>query len=250
MGNRKQPFGYQMVMGEIVPYPAEAELVQHIFRQYRFGATFTTLTAELRDQPIPYDEGKLWNKNMVARILEDQRYTGIDGYPAIIEPDELEQAQRKRATRQAPIQQTAAQKILRRLSGQKATAQMEGQVLELLNTLVAVPEQVQLPGSMPSGQTAETELQREMDQVMRCQPIDEEAAQKLILAIAAARYSAIGSGEYETIRLQRLFSRHQAMTELDANLLQSAVSAIHCRSDGTLDIRLKNDQVIGKGKTA
>lgn len=250
MGNRKQPFGYQMVMGEIVPSPAEAELVQHIFRQYRSGATFRTLTAELRDQPIPYNEGKLWNKNMVARILEDRRYTGVDGYPALIEPDELEQVQRKRAMMQAPVQQTAAQKILRRLSGQKATAQMEGQVLELLNTLVAAPEQIQLPGPMPSGQIAKTELQRELDQVMYCQPIDEEAAKKLVLAIAAARYSAIGSGEYETVRLRRLFSRHQAMAELDAGLLQSAVSVIHCRSDGTLDIRLKNDQVIGKEKIA
>lgn len=250
MGNRKQPFGYQMVMGEIVQNPAEAELVQHIFRQYRSGATFSTLTAELRDQPIAYDEGKLWNKNMVARILEDRRYTGVGGYPSLIEPDELEQVQRKRAIRQAPVQQTAAQKILRRLSGQKATAQMERRTLELLNALIAAPEQIHPPEPMPSGQSAELELQRELDRVMCCQPIDEEATKKLILAIAAARYSAIGSGEYETARLRRLFSRHQAMAELDAGLLQSAVSVIHCRSDGTLDIRLKNNQVIGKEKPA
>lgn len=250
MGNRKQPFGYQMVMGEIVPHPVEAELVQHIFRQYRSGATFSTLTAELREQPIPYDEGKLWNKNMVARILEDRRYTGVGGYSSLIEPDELEQVQRKRAIRQAPVQQTAAQKILRRLSGQKATAQMERWTLELLNALIAAPEQIHPPEPMLSGQIVEQELQQKLDQVMCCQPIDEEAAKKLILVIAAARYSAIGSQEYETARLQRLFSRHQAMTELDVDLLQSAVSAIHCRSDGTLSIQLKNDQVIGKGKTA
>ena len=250
MGNRKQPFGYQMVMGEIVPNPAEAELVRHIFQQYCSGATFSTLTAELREQPVPYDEGKLWNKNMVARILEDRRYTGTDGYPALIEPDELEQVQRKRAIMQAPVQQTAAQKLLRRLSGQKATAQMEGQILALLNALIAAPEQIHPPEPVPSGQSAEPELQRELDRVMCCQPIDEEAAKKLILAIAAARYSAIGSGEYETIRLRRLFSRHQAMTKLDADLLQSAVSAIHCCSDGTLSIRLKNDQVIERRKTA
>ena len=249
MGNRKQPFGYQMVMGEIVPHPAEAELVQHIFRQYLSGATFNSLTTELRDQPIPYDDGKLWNKNMVARILEDRRYTGNGSYPALIQSDELEQVQRKRVIRQAPVQQTAAQKILRRLSGQTATRQMEGQILKLLNTLIAAPEQIRPPEPEHSGQSAEPELQRELNRVMSCQPIDEEAAKKLILAIAAARYSAIGSGEYETTRLRRLFSRHPPMQELDADLLQSAVSAIHCRSGGTLDIRLKNDQVIGKGKT-
>lgn len=39
MGNRKLPFGYQMTMGEIVIHPAEAELVEKIFRRYAEGAS-------------------------------------------------------------------------------------------------------------------------------------------------------------------------------------------------------------------
>lgn len=80
MGNRKQPFGYRVVMGEIVIHPQEAELVEHIFRKYLAGAAFSTLVEELREQSIPYNEGKVWNKNMVARILEDERYTGEHDY--------------------------------------------------------------------------------------------------------------------------------------------------------------------------
>ena len=76
MGNRKQPFGYRVVMGEIALHPQESKLVEYIFQQYLAGATYNTLVEELREQAIPYDEGKLWNKNMVARILEDSRYTG------------------------------------------------------------------------------------------------------------------------------------------------------------------------------
>lgn len=38
------------------------------------------LTEALRQQDVPYDEGRLWNKNMVARILADTRYTGEKGY--------------------------------------------------------------------------------------------------------------------------------------------------------------------------
>ena len=37
------------------------------------------LTEAFRQQDIPYDEGHLWNKNMVARILADTRYTGEKG---------------------------------------------------------------------------------------------------------------------------------------------------------------------------
>ncbi|WP_368076363.1 recombinase family protein [Flintibacter sp.] len=62
MGNRKQPFGYRVIMGEIVIHPQETELVEHIFRKYLAGATFSTLVEELREQSIPYSEGKVWNK--------------------------------------------------------------------------------------------------------------------------------------------------------------------------------------------
>ena len=73
MGNRKQPFGYQMQFGTVVVQPQEAGLVQYIFQQYILGASFQELVSALRNQTVPYDSGKLWNKNMVARILENER---------------------------------------------------------------------------------------------------------------------------------------------------------------------------------
>ena len=100
-----------------------------------------------------------------------------------------------------------------------------------------------------SPQSNHWQLQRELDDVMAQQPIDEDAAQKLILAIASAQYSAIGNEEYETARLQRVFAQAQPMTELDAELLQSTVSAIFTTSNGALAIRLKNNYVIGTSET-
>ena len=111
------------------------------------------------------------------------------------------------------------------------------------------PVMVRNRGEKEMYYTPEQALQRELDSVMEQQPIDEGAAQKLILAIAAAQYSAINPNQYETIRLRRLFSKHEPMTELDAKLLQSSVSAILCYSNGTLDIQLKNHQMIGRSET-
>ena len=219
MGNRKQPFGYRVVMGEIALHPQESKLVEYIFQQYLAGATYNTLVEELREQSIPYDEGKLWNKNMVARILEDSRYTGECGYPPVIDREALENALEKRSAKQTAAPKTDTQKLLRRFSGRPSPARMERQVLN---------------------------LQRELDKVMECQPSDENAAKALILSIAAAQYSAVASREYETVRLRRVFSGRQPMTALDAELLQSSVSAIHCHNDGSLNIKLKNGQVIGK----
>ena len=73
MGNRKQPFGYRMTLGEITIQPEEAELVRFIFQGYSTGATLGELTKALCRQEIPYYEGRTWNKNMVSRILEDSR---------------------------------------------------------------------------------------------------------------------------------------------------------------------------------
>ena len=246
MGNRKQPFGYRVVMGEIALHPQESKLVEYIFQQYLAGATYNTLVEELREQSIPYDEGKLWNKNMVARILEDSRYTGERGYPPVIDREALEKTLEKRSAKQTAAPKTDTQKLLRRFSGRPSTARMERQVLDLLNSLIVLPEQLRLPATAPPDRSAERTLQRELDKVMERQPIDEDAAKALILSIAAAQYEAVGSSEYETVRLRRVFSGRQPMTALDAGLLQSAVSVIHCHSDGTLNIQLKNGQVIGK----
>lgn len=245
MGKRKQPFGYRMKMGEIVLHPQEANLVAHIFQQYIAGATFNTLVQELKDQPIPYYEGKAWNKNMVARILEDRRYTGESNYPAIIQMETLERALVKRCAKQAHNQKTDAQKLLCRLSGHTATERTEQQVLNLLNSLIRNPDLIKLPCAVSPIPSDKLQLQRELDAVMGCQPIDEDAAQKLILDIAAAQYSVIGNEEYETDRLQRVFAQCQPMTQLDAKLVQSTISAIFIPSNGTLVIRLRNNQVIG-----
>ena len=208
MANRKLPFGYHMIMGEIVPHPQEAEIVKYIFDQYNLGASFNTLVSELREQEILYDAEKLWNKNMIARMLEDRRYAGERGYPTLINPDTLERASEKRMAKQVLSQKTEAQKLLRRLSSQTATMRMEKQVLDMLNGLIRNPERIQCPtGTSPASAKA-MGLQEELNTAMGCQP----------------------------------------MTELDAQLLQAMVSAIQVYSDGALDIRLRNDQIIGVSK--
>ena len=168
MGNRKQPFGYRVVMGEIALHPQESKLVEYIFQQYLAGATYNTLVEELREQSIPYDEGKLWNKNMVARILEDSRYTGERGYPPVIDREALEKALEKRSAKQTAAPKTDTQKLLRRFSGRPSTARMERQVLNLLNSLIVSPEQLRLPATAPPDRSTELNLQRELDRVMEC----------------------------------------------------------------------------------
>lgn len=249
MGNRKQPFGYRMELGETILHPQEAGLVEYIFHQYLSGASYNAIVDRLRDQEVPYDTGKLWNKNMIARILEDERYTGTKGFPQIISREDLMAAQEKRLSKQIPIQKTEAQKWLRRLSGEPATVEVEQQVLDLLNGLIRDPEKITLQSSpLKSDSEEPTTLQRELEEAMEQQPIDEDNTRRLILAIASAKYAQICSGEYETVRLKQVFAQSQPMEELDASLLQTSVSSIYIKTDRMVQIHLKNNQVIERGK--
>ncbi|MCR1904811.1 recombinase family protein [Intestinimonas butyriciproducens] len=243
MGNRKLPFGYHMELGKIVLHPPEAVLVKHVFQAYIAGESYNSLVEWLREQKIPYDVGRVWNKNMVARILEDRRYIGDKGYPAILQEETMTSAIKKRSAKQVTTHITEAQKILRRLSGWTETKQIEQQVLGLLNMLLNNPERIQVVSPHPKSENVE--LQRQLDAVLSCQPIDEDAAQELIRSIASVQYSAIDADEYESIRLRRIFAQHPVMRELDAKLLKTTVSAIRVYSDKSIAIRLKNNQIIG-----
>ena len=115
MGNRKLPFGYQMRMGEIVRNEPGAKAVRDIFLQYTLGASLKEIAAQMSKTGSAYDEGKSWNKNMIARILENTKYTGADSYPRLVDIKLFEAAAEKRQTKQRLPERTPAQKAFKRV---------------------------------------------------------------------------------------------------------------------------------------
>ena len=241
MKNRRLPFGYRMEMGELTLHTQEAEVVRWIFGQYGEGVAYSSLVAKLNGQPIPYDEGKPWNKNMVARMLEDGRYIGEKGYPAIISAEAFDAAWMIRDTRKTTAKSTESEKLLRQLSGQRRTKMVEVQTLAILNTIIDDPSQIQCP---PSARNGDTCLTAELDEALSELPIDEERAKALVFQTAAARYRAIGSGEYETQRLRRIAEQAGRMEILDAGILRTLVESIETNQGKVVSLRLKNGQVI------
>ncbi len=63
-------------VGEVVIHKEEANVVQQIFKQYLMGESLQIIADALREQGVIYDDGRSWNKNTIARILEDERYAG------------------------------------------------------------------------------------------------------------------------------------------------------------------------------
>ena len=243
MGNRKQPFGYKMEFGEIVPQLREAEAVQSIYQQYLAGASFNQLAEQFQAEGIPYDADKPWNKNMVARILEDDRYIGGKNFPALIETEQFHAVQERRRKMCPECKQTPAQKELRRLCGGTVPDSVARKILKILNQAVDDPQLIKIEASgVP---TTEDIRQRrlELDKLLQTPPVDEEIARQKAMELAVLTLVHVEMEEYEAHRLRSIFGKQTKMRELDADLLKQGVRKIECRSD---DVRivLKNDQVL------
>ena len=243
---RKQPFGYKMQWGKIVLQEQEAPVVRWIYQTYLSGASYNELVETLRKQTIPYITGKLWNKNMVARILENPKYTGESEYLPLISQEQFEAVQVRRKKQAAPPQKTLAQKELRRLCGGAPPPWVERQVLDILNDLITHPKQLRCPPYENVPPAEVVRLSRKLDELLNTPPVDEDRAREMALHLAELQLNAIGPEEYETTRLQRLFQKHRPMDDLDQGLLHESVRRI-TYNRRTVSILLKNNQIVEGG---
>ncbi len=246
--NRALPFGYKMEFGRIVIFPEEAGWVTYLFDQYLLGVSYKGLSDEMNGYCVRYDGERTWNKNMVARILQDCRYTDDGGFPRIIDPAVFQSAEGKRRKKATAPEKTEVQKILRRKCGCRITAHMEHEVLYLLNRLATHPERISTPNPPKSPPLRLKALKSELEELISQLPVDEERAWAVMQEVAAAMYEAMDPREYETQRMRRVFQKEEPRSELDAKLIDANISAVMVDSNGNVKIRLKNDQTIERGE--
>ena len=242
--NRTQPFGYRMEFGKIVKDPDEARWVVYIYEQYIKGESIKTLSDGMSGMGTYYDADKPWNKSMIARILQDRRYIGEGKYPQIIDESTFQKVNEKRDKKKPANQPTKAQKILRKKCGCQVTSHLEHEVIYLLNTLAGKPELITAVERPNPNRGRAEGLQSELESMLRKLPVDEEQARQKLMEATIAMYEAIEPGEYETHRLRQVFSREQARTELDADLLDQSIISVTVNSVGKVSIKLKNNQII------
>ena len=241
MGNRKQPFGYKMELGEIVPQPQEAETVRSIYLQYLAGASFKQLAEQLQTEDVPYDEDKSWNKNMVARILEDDRYIGEKEFPTLIPTEQFHAAQERRKEMCPEYKQTPAQKELRKLCGGTVPDSVARKVLKILNQMVDDPQIIKIESSGVLITEDIRQRRMELDTLLQTPPVDEDTARQKVLEVASLKLASVKTEEYESHRLRGVFETHPKMDALDAALLKQSLRKIECHGD-TVCLLLKNGQ--------
>ena len=240
---RKMVFGYRMELGDIVPSPNEAETVRYIYTRYLAGASFQCLANELNQKALPYHTGKSWNKNMVARILEDSRYVGADLYPPIISAEQLQAVQERRKQNCAASPPLPAQAELYKLCGSAVPGSAVKRIRKALNHLIDDPLRISMAASAVCDTAEIRQLQQELDTLLQTPPVDEDAARQKALEVASLKLASVKTEEYESHRLRRIFGSQAKLWELDANLLRQSIRKITYDSK-TVKVLLKNNQVL------
>ena len=96
MTNRRHLYGYHIENGEMTVVPEEKTVVKRIFGVYIAGASYQAIADSLNKSGTPFSpEAPLWNMHKVKRLLENPRYTGTKGYPAILDGDTFQAVQAK-----------------------------------------------------------------------------------------------------------------------------------------------------------
>lgn len=72
----RAPYGYDLVCGEIVVNPEEAEVVRFIFRSILNGKGTTTIAKELNANHVPTKRGGSWHAGTIQSIVHNVFFTG------------------------------------------------------------------------------------------------------------------------------------------------------------------------------
>lgn len=98
--NRYLPFGYCIRNGEYTVHEQEAEYIRMIYLAYVAGASYQSLAVKMQESGVRYHtDSSDWNKHMVKRILENERYTGTAEFPAILSKELFDRVMRLRESK-------------------------------------------------------------------------------------------------------------------------------------------------------
>jgi len=276
--NRKIPFGYMMKDGKITTNSKEVPAVLTIFQSYLNGESFVNIAHAME---VPYNDGVIWNKNMVKRIIENEKYLGTDKYPQLIDEDTFRRANATRVAKATSLCvisdelqeirnltycKECEQRMFRKGGNTRSekwdcrnqrcypldyrlTDQMlVGAILNVLNSAIANPSLFECSAESstyaPSGEVIRQ--QNEIRHMMDAAQLDYDRTKSEILRLAQMQYDCCTYSErpQQTEFLKTLLTDHEQLNSLDIGLLKSCVSRIWVSHFCTIEIELINGTIL------
>ena len=276
--NRTIPFGYCMKNGEITTEPKEVYAVVKIFDEYLKGRSLSEIAKLMQSEKIRYNaDSDKWNKNMVKRIIENEKYLGTDKYPQIIDDDTFRLANEKRVRKATTLDLipddlqeirkrtycTECGHKLSRIGGNskyekwdcrnpdcykleyRLTDQMIiGAVLTVLNSAIANPSLLESGGEISTySPTADiARKQNEINQMTDSPQVDFDKVKAKIFKLAEMKYDCCSYNEspQKTDELKELLKGHEQLNMLDIDLFKACVSRIWISHFCTIEVEFIN----------
>lgn len=266
---RKIPFGYQIQNGRITCHPEEAETVKAIFSHYLLGNSYSQIADEMVRQGVRYHQHTAqWNKHMVKRVLENERYLGMDGYPRLVTDEEFlaVRLRREKQNTYAPCPSEIIpirNKAVCALCGEKMARDTKShgrprwrcknpecggsvylddsaildRVIQKLKELAKSPERVQLPETAPISTDA-LRIENELALCFNRADINPEYMKTLIMAAAAERYAGLNdpTPAHRLTLLRRKLEQNPENKEVLWELFETAVAQVSIGKGGEIHL--------------
>lgn len=276
--NRTIPFGYCMKNGEITTEPKEVYAVVTIFDEYLKGRSLSEIAKLMQSEKIRYNAvSDKWNKNMVKRIIENDKYLGNDTYTQLITDDIFKRANEKRVKKATTLDLipddlqeirkrtycTECGHKLSRIGGNskyekwdcrnpdcykleyRLTDQMIiGTVLNVLNSAIANPSLLESGGEISTYSPAADVIrqQNEINQMTDSSQIDFDRVKAEIFKLAEMKYDCCtyNDSPQKTAEIKALLENHEQLNTLDIGLFKACVSRICISHFCTVEVELIN----------
>lgn len=272
---RYLPFGYDIVNGEIQIIPQEQQLLERIFCGYQQGYSLQKLSDLAERSGLKFRENaRVWNKNMIARILDDERYWNGKEFPVILSMENAHQIaeMRKRKTTNQPVIRFLQKKVtcchcgetLKRNSknhpriywdcpgcGMRFGALSDEELLSALawklDWISKNPDRVEhkmIDTTCLSIQTVR--LTNEINHMLGQRQVDQEYVISLIMTCAQEKYRECSLGKFDhiTIKLKEIFQNHCERNLPTAELFEQTTETVILQTDNSIQLRLKNQKII------
>lgn len=276
--NRVIPFGYCMKNGVITTDPKEVCAVATIFSEYLSGKSLLQIAKLMESEKIRYNtDSDKWNKNMVKRIIENDKYLGNDTYTQLITDDIFKRANEKRVKKATTLDLipddlqeirkrtycTECGHKLSRIGGNskyekwdcrnpdcykleyRLTDQMIiGTVLNVLNSAIANPSLLESGGEISTYSPAADVIrqQNEINQMTDSSQIDFDRVKAEIFKLAEMKYDCCtyNDSPQKTEELRNLLENNKQLNILDIGLFKACVSRIWISHFCTIEVEFIN----------
>ena len=277
--NRVIPFGYCMRNGEITVDFNESKAVARIFEEYLNGSSLQQIAKLMESEKVQYSEiSDRWNKNMVKRIIENEKYLGNEKYPQIIGEKFFTQANEKRMLKATSAyvipedlkeirNRTYCLECGRRLSRIGGSSRYEkwdcrnpdfykfeyrltdwmiiGVVLTVLNAAIANPGLLESDCEISTYSPTANVIRRqnEINQMLDSTQVDFDRIKSELYRLTEMKYDCCTYNDdpQKTKQLMDLLENQKQLNTLDIGLFKSCVNRIWISHFCTIEVEFINE---------